>query len=226
MKRLLRHSKLVLLTVVLALGGLVTATASPAAHAASPSLYVKGQGGSVYVYGSGFNPYIYVRVELLNSSLTQKLDYDYIRAEPNGSIEGTFQAIDWTTPSYTGSAWVVADQIGLPSTWASTTIYPAPYITAQGGLGDVSVQGSGFDQGTPVTVTVFQRYICGFPLHLCTHVLATKTFTATTVYDGDAGIIYATLYGIPSGNVQVEASGTSIVTLSAASSNVVTVYVP
>jgi hypothetical protein len=228
MKRLLRNSKLVLLSAALALGGLAfAATATPAAHAASPSLTATGQGGSVYVYGSGFNPYGgSVRVEVLNSNLTQVLDTEYPLVYPNGS----FAVLLKETPStsYTGIAHVVADQSGLPSTWTSTYIYPAPYITATSGIGDVGVQGSGFAPGTTVTVTVFQWYGCvtgGF-IHLCTHVLSTQTVTASspTYNDAEAGIIYATLPS-PSGNVLVEASGTSIVTNSAAYSNAVSLYV-
>ena len=216
-------------TLSAAIAGLTAASpALPTAHAAAPSLSVTGQGGSVLVTGAGFTPNVPVRLVLLNSSLTLDLGIQYVTPFPNGS----FQMLLVENTTYSGGAEVAADQSGLPTTWAQTTIYAAPYITAQGGVGDVSVDGSGFAPGTSVTVKVFQWYGCtlGGHLALCTRVLGTQTVAASsaTSSDPEAGLIIPyLLFGAPAGNtVDVQASGTSIVTNSAASSNVVSVNVP
>lgn len=229
MKYLLRNLKLAMVTMALALGGsMVATTAIPAAHAASPSLSLTGQGGSVFVEGTGFTPGVPVRLVLLSSNLTLDLGIHYVTPYPNGTIE----ALLVENASYSGGVAVAADQSGWPTTWAQATIYPAPYITAQGGVGDVAVFGSGFAPGTSVTVEVFQLYVCGFrfPFPIfCRNVLGTQTVTASspTPSDPEAGLIIPyLLFGARSGTaVDVQASGTSIVTNSAANSNVVSVSV-
>ncbi len=137
MKRLLRHSKLVLLTMVLALGGLVTATATPAAHAGSgASINTSCQISftEVCFYGYGFSPDAQVRVEVLNSSLTEVLGHagvpggvQYVYANNYGVIHGFVSGNDMLCfQGYTGPVWVVADQLSpsvpFPSgeAWAQT----------------------------------------------------------------------------------------------------------
>jgi hypothetical protein len=82
MKRLLRNSKLILASLVLAVGGLsVAATAAPAAHAAAPPPSISTQIGTTYysngdwsasahVQGQYFTPGGSVKVEVFNGSLT------------------------------------------------------------------------------------------------------------------------------------------------------------
>jgi hypothetical protein len=163
-----------------------------------------------------------VRLVLLNSSLTLDLGIQYVTPLPNGS----FQMLLVENASYSGSASVAVDQSGWPTTWAQTTIYPAPYITVQGGVGDVFVNGSGFTPGTTATVQVFQLYPCGsgWPIRLCTKVLAGSSIPVSTF--GTLNSYGNQLLRVPSGQtVLVQATGSSIVTNATTYSNAVSVNV-
>jgi hypothetical protein len=208
-------------TLSVALAGLTVAPhALPAAQAASPALTATAQGGSVLVNGSGFTPGVPVRLVLLNSSLTLDLGIQSVTPLPNGS----FQILLVENTSYSGGASVAADQSGLPTTWAQTSIYPAPYITAQGGVGDVFVQGSGFTPGTTATVDEFQYYFCGWPTRRCTKVLAVSSIPVSS--NGTLNSYSNQLLPAPSGQtVYVQATGSSIVTNATTYSNALSVSV-
>jgi hypothetical protein len=208
MAHLLRHLRRGILVVALVLAGLAaTAPAAPAAHAAGPSLYLIGQGGGVYVSGTGFTPGVTVRVEVLNSSLTTVGSIQNLTAQ-SCYYGGCFATV--LPASFTGSAWVTADQAGWPTIWAQTTIYQDPYITAYTEPGPYSsgivVSGSGYTPGASVTVQVSQ--LCGL---FCWKVLSTQTVTASfaTPSDADYGLIYAGGLSVPahSGTVYVSTSG-------------------
>jgi hypothetical protein len=206
---------------VAAAGLTVAPHAMPAAQAAGPSLSATGQGGSVLVTGTGFTSGVTVWLTLLSSGLTLDLD-----RTPITPVNGSFQILLVENTSYSGGAYVAADQSGQASTtWAQTNIYPAPYITAQGGVGDVFVQGSGFAPGSTATVTVFQLYGCGFH-RFCTKVLAVHSIPVDSFGTLNSSYGNELFYGLPSGQyVWVDATGTSIVTNATANSNISSVYV-
>jgi hypothetical protein len=209
MEPLLRRIRRLMLGVALALAGLtLTATAAPAAFATGgPSLSLTGQGGGVYVFGTGFTPGVPVRVEVLNSGLTIAGSPQYLTAQ-SCYFGGCFATV--LPASFTGSAWVEADQAGWPTTWAQTTIYQDPYITAYTEPGPystgIAVSGSGYSPGATVTVQASQ--LCG---RFCWKVLSTQTVTASvaTRNDADYGLIYAAGLSVPShsGAVYVSTSG-------------------
>jgi hypothetical protein len=184
MKQLLRNSRLVLLSVVLALGGLTFGTTTlPAAEASTPPAYIDayGQGGGVQVYGWYFTPGVSVRLEVLDAGMLHVLSTQYLTAWPGSGSYGVFDALLNTT--YSGDVWVVADQAGHPSAWYKTHIYPAPYVTAQGEARGVQVTGSGYYPGASVRVEV---------LDPSSNVLSTQYVTAVSSGIA-AGTISATL---------------------------------
>ncbi|HEY8286340.1 MAG TPA: hypothetical protein VIJ28_18285 [Chloroflexota bacterium] len=184
MKRLLRNTKFAILSVLLALGSLTfAATATPAAHAATPAAYIDayGQGGGVQVYGWQFTAGVPVRVEVLDSGLLHVLSVQYLTAWQGIGSYGVFDVLMST--SYSGNVWVVADQAGHPSAWAKTYVYPDPYIIAQGEARGVQVTGSGYYPGATVRVEV---------LDPGSNVLSVQYVTAQS-YGIDAGTIRATL---------------------------------
>ena len=200
-----------MLGVALALAGLtLTATAAPAALAAGgPSLSLTGQGGGVYVEGTGFTPGVPVRVEVLNSNLTTAGSIQYLTPKScYAYLGGCFATV--LPAGFTGSAWVAADQAGWPTTWAQTTVYQDPSITAYTEPGPsstgIAVSGSGYSPGATVTVQAAQ--LCG---RYCWKVLSTQTVTASvaTRNDADYGLIYAAGLSVPShsGTVYVSTSG-------------------
>jgi hypothetical protein len=195
--KLIRNSKIILLSAALALGGLTfAATAAPAAHAASPPLLsAYGQGGGAQVYGWYFTAGVTVRVEILDSNLQHVLTTQYIRAWQNSTgAYGVFDTL--MTTSYSGSVWVVADQAGHPSTWAKTYIYPAPHIQVTGETAGVQVSGSGFTPGATVRVEVLDTSL---------NVLNTQYVTA--VNGGIDSGTFTTALKAPSGYVWVAADG-------------------
>src|SRR5262249_15181050 len=206
---LFHHLRRGILVVALALAGLAAlAPAAPAAHAAGPSLYLIGQGGGVYVSGTSFTPGVQVRVEVLNSSMTTAGSVQNLTAQPCSSGGCSAPVLP---AGFTGAAWVPAAQTGWPTTWAQTTIYQDPYITAYTEPGPYSsgivVSGSGYTPGASVKVQVSQ--LCGV---FCWKVLSTQTVTASfaTQSDADYGLIYAAgRLSSPahSGTVYVSASG-------------------
>jgi hypothetical protein len=128
MKNLLHHGKATVLTtalaLALALGGLAaSATAAPAAHAASnPSIVAYGEAGSVLVGGSGFPSGSEIRFEALSPSFTvEAVDYEQA---PNGQADAslvTDYCLNHLWHSYTGTVWVVADTI-CPPTGGCTSV--------------------------------------------------------------------------------------------------------
>jgi hypothetical protein len=188
MKRLLRNTRLVILSALLALGSLTfVATASPAAHAASPQAYINtyGQGGGVQVYGWYFTAGVTVRVEVLKSDLSQVLSVKYLTAWQGTGSYGVFDTLMST--GYVGNVYVAVDQAGHPTAWAKTYVYPDPYITAQGESRGVQVSGSGYYPGATVRVEV---------LDPSSNVLSVQYVTAIA-YGIDAGTIRATLLVTP-----------------------------
>jgi hypothetical protein len=126
MKRLLRNSKLLLASLVLAASGLsVAATATPAVLASgSPFISVTGQSGGAQIYGWQFTEGVSARVELLNSGLTQVLATQYITPWWNSThAYGVFDLL--LSTGYTGSVYVAMDQAGHSTVWAKTYIYSA-----------------------------------------------------------------------------------------------------
>jgi len=229
MAHLLLRIRRLIPVAALALAGFAgIATPAPAALAAGgPALSLIGQGGGVYVAGTGFTPGVSVRVEVLNSSLTAVGSTQYLtpRACYYG---GCFETV--LSAGFTGSAYVAADQAGQSTTWAQTTIYHDPYITAYAESGPSSttfvVSGSGY---TPnATVTVKAEQICG---RWCVKVLATQSVTASHatsgggVTDADYGLIYAASLTVPShsGTVNIITTGGAP---APGISNVVTLSVP
>jgi len=160
MKRLLRSSKLLLASVVLALGGFsIAAIATPAAHAAGTSISAFGEGGGVQVYGFGCNPGASVRVELLtHDNYMHVLATKYVTASTASgpTAPGTFMTLINT--SYVGYVYVAMDCYPGPTAWATAYVYPAPWITVTGYAGNLTVDGSGF---TPGTWEQVQVYIAG-----------------------------------------------------------------
>ena len=182
--KLIRNSKLLLASVVLAVGGLgVAATTAPAAHAASATISATGQGARVIVQGSGFNPGGSVRVEVLDTSWNL-LATQYVTAGTGGGA-GWFYTI--LSVNYVGNVIVMADGAGSSFISATTYIYPLPFITAgPGNSCQVEVDGWGFTPGTFVYVSVDDSQ------H---HVLAHASVYAAqgTAYVGD---IYACFTGL------------------------------
>jgi hypothetical protein len=226
MKRLLRNSKLVLVSAALALGGL-TFAASPrlAAHAApTPFLEVINQGGGVYVDGYSFTPGVQLRVEVLNSGLTQVLSTQY----PTPDSAGEF-GILMPTPGFTGSAQVMVDQAGFPTVGAQATVLHDPYITAStfptyNGLVGIQALGSGYYPGATVKVVAYQWTVCGFR-QFCQYVLSTQYYPVSTdtLLRDDPGRIFAGGLSVPahSGTVYVTTYGGA-----PAASNTVTLSIP
>jgi len=211
MAHLLHHLRRAILVAALALAGLAaTAPAAPAAHAAGgPALSLTGQGGGVYVSGTGFTPGVPVQVEVLNSNLTTVGSVQTLTPKQcYAYLGGCFATV--LPAGFTGAAWVAATQTGWPTTWAQTTIYQDPYITAYTQPGPSSsgivVTGSGYTPGATVTVQVSQ--LCGL---FCWKVLSTQTVTASsaTQSDADYGLIYAGGLDVPAhtGMVYVSTSG-------------------
>jgi hypothetical protein len=196
---MLRTSRLVLASVVLAVSGLgVAATVAPAAHAAStPSISVTGQGGGAQVYGWQFTPGATVRVEILDSSLSHVVSTQYLTTWWNSThAYGVFDVLMST--SYIGPAWVAVDQAGRPTVWAKTYIYPAPYIQATGETAGVQVAGSGFYPGATVRVEV---------LDLNLNVLNAE-YVSTVSFGIDSGT-FTTALKAPCGYVYVVVDGGS-----------------
>ena len=212
MAHLIHHLRRGVLVAALALAGfaaLAPAGAPAALASGGPSLSLTGQGGGVYVSGTGFTPGVPVQVEVLNSSMTTVGSIQSLTPQScYGYLGGCFATV--LTAGFTGSAWVAADQAGWPTTWAQTTIYQDPYITAYTEPGPYSsgivVSGSGYTPGASVTVQVSQ--LCGL---WCWKVLSTQTVTASfaTPSDADYGLIYAGGLSVPahSGTVYVSTSG-------------------
>ena len=133
MKRLLRQSKFVIVTMIVALVALTVAAAgTPAAHASSPQAYIDatGQGGGVQVYGWYFTAGVTARVEVLKSDLSQVLSTKYLTAWQGTGSYGVFDTL--MSVNYVGSVYVAVDQAGHATAWAKTYVYPDPYIIAQG----------------------------------------------------------------------------------------------
>lgn len=196
-------SKLVLLSAMLALGGLtMAAAAAPAAHAAlAPTISVTGQGGGAQVYGWNFTAGVPARVELLDGGLGRVLTTQYITPWLNVThAYGVFDTL--LSTGYTGPAWVAVDQRGHATVWAKTYIYHAPHIVVtpgalpSGGYG-IHVNGSGYTPGATVRVEVMDS---GF-----TKVLNTQYVTAVK-YGVEAGTFLAML-GAPCGTVHVLVDG-------------------
>jgi hypothetical protein len=157
--KLIRNSKLILLSAVLALGGLAfAATAAPAAHAAcTTSFFAYGQGGGVKAYGTCFNPYATVRVELMTNDISTVLATTYVTADSSGSFATLLST------NYVGNVYVSADG-SHPGTipgrvgtlWGHTYVYPAPYLEAweEIAVGEkfLDTTGSGFIPGGLVKV--------------------------------------------------------------------------
>jgi hypothetical protein len=188
MERLLRNSKLLLLSAVLALGSLTfAATAMPAAHAApQPTIDARGQGGGVQVYGWQFTAGATVRVELLDPGLLHTLSVQYFKAWQGTGSYGVFDTLispSYPYAGYSGSVWVAVDQAGHPTSWAKTYIYPAPYITTQGETRGVQVSGSGFTPGATVRVEAFDPSLK----------LVGVQYVTANAYGIDAGTLRATL---------------------------------
>ncbi|HEY8286339.1 MAG TPA: hypothetical protein VIJ28_18280 [Chloroflexota bacterium] len=227
MKRLIRDSKLVIVSAMLALGGLTFAAGPRLVAHAAPSglLEVINQGGGVYVDGYAFTPGVQVRVEVLNSSLTQVLSTQY----PTPNSVGDFGTL-LTTPGFTGSVQVAVDQAGSPTIWAQATVLHDPYITAStfptyNGLVGIEALGSGYYPGATVEIVAYQLRICGvFPPRTCTHVLSTQYEPASTGPNSlDPGRIFAGGLSVPahSGTVYVTTYGGA-----PAASNTVSVSIP
>ena len=161
--KLMRNSKLLLLSAVVALGGLAfAATAAPAAHAAcTTSFFAEGQGGGVKAFGSCFNPYATVRVEIMTTDLSTVLATTYVTADSSGNFATLLST------NYVGNVYVPADgphpgtipgRVG--TLWGHTYVYPAPYLQAWedvvGGTEKVlATEGSGFTPGGVVKVCAF-----------------------------------------------------------------------
>lgn len=158
MKRLLRHSTLLLTSLALAVGGLgVAATATPVAHAASgPSIYGVNEGGGVQVFGAGCNPGASVRVESLDMYVNVLATKTLYADDPTKKYPGTFATLINT--SYVGNVHVAMDCQPGPTAWAMAYVFPAPYITPSncgcGGYWDLEVNGSGFAPHEYVEVQV------------------------------------------------------------------------
>jgi hypothetical protein len=197
MKRVLRNSKLILASLVFAVGGLsVAATAAPAAHAATnPFISVTGQGGGAQVYGWQFTAGVTARVELLDSGLLHVVATQYITPWWNSThAYGVFDTL--LSTSYSGSAWVAVDQLGHATVWAKTYIYPAPHIQVTGETAGVQVNGSGFTPGATVRVEV-----------LDTSLNVQHTQYVTAVNGGVASGTFYTALKAPCGSVYVAADG-------------------
>jgi hypothetical protein len=188
MKRLLRNSKLIILSALLALGSLTfAASATPAAHAALPQAYISayGQGGGVQVYGWYFTAGVSVRVEVLKSDLSQVLSIRYLTAWQGTGSYGVFDTL--MPVSYVGNVYVLVDQAGHSTAGAKTYVYPDPYIAVQGEPRGVQVTGTGYYPGASVRVEVLDPSL---------NVLSVQYVTADA-YGIDAGTIRANLLVTP-----------------------------
>ena len=115
MKRVLRKGKLLILSSVLALGGLtIAATASPAAHAApQPTITAHGGAGYVEVTGSGFASGALVHVQVYDNSgnfLTGGWTYastPHFECQP-----ASFGVLCWPVPGGTIDAYVAVAYYG------------------------------------------------------------------------------------------------------------------
>jgi hypothetical protein len=194
---LIRNSKLILLSAVLAAGGLgFAATAAPAVHAATaPTISAYGQGGGAQVYGWNFTQGVTARVELLDSGLTHVLSTQYLSPWWNSThAYGVFDTL--LSTSYSGYAWVAVDQAGHSTVWTKTYIYPAPHIHVTPETIGVQVNGSGFTPGATVRVEVLDSGL---------NVQNTQYVTA--ISSGiDAGTFYTTLKS-PCGTMYVAVDG-------------------
>jgi hypothetical protein len=152
MKRLLRTSRLALVGVVLAAGGLGIGVSTTSIAHAAPSAYISaiGQGGGAQVYGYYFTAGVSLRVEILDSSLSHVVSTEYLTAWQGIGSYGVFDVLMST--GYTGAAWVAVDQAGHATVWAKTYIYAAPHIQATAGTAEILVNGSGFYPGATVRV--------------------------------------------------------------------------
>lgn len=121
MNHLVHHSKRVLFTLALAVGGLLAA--APAAHAASGPVIQRciTNIGSVCVEGGGFTPYATVYLTMLTPDLRVDLGRVKINADGNGAIyDGNVPATNlpcWQ--SYSGEVLVAADGEPGPTAWVS-----------------------------------------------------------------------------------------------------------
>jgi hypothetical protein len=132
MKQLFRHSRLVLLTMVLAVVSLtVAATATPAVHAApQPSITATGYQEAVDVQGSGFTPGGQVFVAIYDANYI-RLNSETVIASRNTVVcspithicrlllfGGTIDAFIATTGGYYGYVHVIAKDLST-STWSN-----------------------------------------------------------------------------------------------------------
>jgi hypothetical protein len=141
MNRLLRHSKLALLIVILALVGIVTA-ATPAAHAGpEPSITAYSTGSEISVVGSGFtpstssNPNPQVQLEVLTPDLRHVLG----TATANVNIFGEINVLVaghgvFCVTGYRGQVLVAAGGQPGPTAWAQTYASFPPTCTGHFGF--------------------------------------------------------------------------------------------